>query len=461
MITYIKINGFKSFNNFEMDFTPLTIIAGTNAAGKSNLFDALILLSSLAETDNIKKAFRNQRGEFIELFTQYGENNYAREMEFCIEMLVNKNVTDAWGNSAVLKYTRLRYELKIKRYTNDSGLEDIELSYESLVNLKHNKDKWIEVIPAEYRENWRPKVITDIRTMPYIETIKEGDKLTVEILQDGLSDTKRKSYPINKAFRTMLSSFDTIEFPHALAAKEEMKSWQFLQLNPEDLRKPTDKSDGEDTISKSGKNLAAALNRIAFKNKYSLDEISRKLQAFVPNFVEVKVIDDKEKNQFIVKVIDKDGKEYTSRVLSEGTLRILALCILEQDDRHTGLLCFEEPENGVHPFRIPTMTTLLKNLTNDFTDEELALRQVIVNTHSPIFVKEIYKWENDRNVSIWYAAMVNRVTDIDGIRMKLSVTDINKVEKDLTYQLNIFIPDDQRKMTLAKIQEYLTTTGNL
>lgn len=259
----------------------------------------------------------------------------------------------------------------------------------------------------------------------------------------------------------MLSSFDTIEFPHALAAKEEMKSWQFLQLNPEDLRKPTDKSDGEDTISKSGKNLAAALNRIAFKNKYSLDEISRNLQAFVPNFVEVKVIDDKEKKQFIVKLIDKDGKEYTSRVLSEGTLRILALCILEQDDRHTGLLCFEEPENGVHPFRIPTMTTLLKNLTNDFTDEELALRQVIVNTHSPIVVKEIYKWEKDRNVSIWYAAMVNRVTDIDGIRMKLSVTDINKVEKDSTYQLNLLILDDQRKMTLAKIQEYLTTTGNL
>jgi predicted ATPase len=457
MITYIKINGFKSFHNFEMDFTPLTIIAGTNAAGKSNLFDALILLSSLAETDNIKKAFRNQRGEFIELFTQYGENNYAQEMEFCIEMLVNKNVTDAWGNSAVLKYTRLRYELKIKRYTNDSGLEDIELSHERLVNLEHKEDKWIEVIPTEYRENWRPNVVTGKRGQPYIDTIEEGERLTVEVHQDG---NKRK-YPIKKASRTVLSSFDTIEFPHVLAAKEEMKSWQFLQLNPEDLRTPTDKSDGEDTISKSGKNLAAALNRIAFKNQYSLDEISRKLQAFVPNFVEVKVIDDKEKNQFIIKIIDKDGKEYTSRVLSEGTLRILALCILEQDDRHTGLLCFEEPENGVHPFRIPTMTSLLKNLTNNFTDEELALRQVIVNTHSPIFVNEVYKWENDRNVSIWYAAMVNRVTDIDGVRMKLSVTDINKVEKDLTYQLNIFIPEAQRKMTLAKIQEYLTTTGNL
>ena len=27
MITYLKINGFKSFHNFEMEFTPLTIVA--------------------------------------------------------------------------------------------------------------------------------------------------------------------------------------------------------------------------------------------------------------------------------------------------------------------------------------------------------------------------------------------------------------------------------------------------
>ena len=51
MITHIKINGFKSFQNFEMTFTPLTIVAGVNASGKSNLFDALQLLSRLAETD--------------------------------------------------------------------------------------------------------------------------------------------------------------------------------------------------------------------------------------------------------------------------------------------------------------------------------------------------------------------------------------------------------------------------
>ena len=77
MITYIKINGFKSFHNFEMEFTPFTVIAGANASGKSNLFDALTLISRLAETDNLKRVFNEQRGEFIELFTQYGDDNFS------------------------------------------------------------------------------------------------------------------------------------------------------------------------------------------------------------------------------------------------------------------------------------------------------------------------------------------------------------------------------------------------
>ena len=73
MITYIKINGFKPFHQFEMEFTPFTVVAGVNASGKSNLFDALQLLSRLAQTD-LKTAFSEQRGEPNELFTQYGDN---------------------------------------------------------------------------------------------------------------------------------------------------------------------------------------------------------------------------------------------------------------------------------------------------------------------------------------------------------------------------------------------------
>ena len=458
MITYLKINGFKSFHNFEMEFTPFTVIAGANASGKSNLFDALTLLSRLADTDNLKRAFSEQRGEFIELFTQFGDDNFATEMEFVVEMLVDKNVKDAWGNEAKLKYTRLRYELSIRRIKNISGIQDLIVSNENLLKLNHQEDKWVaNAIAKKAIEFWRPKVETGRRGIPYIETVRENDMDIIQVPQDGTTGNKRR-FPLSNATRTVLSSFDTVDFPHVLAAKEEMKSWKFLQLNPEDLRQATSKNNGEDTISVSGKNLAAALYRIKQTDPYSLKEISRKLNSFLPNFVEVDVLDDKENKQYLISLKDVDKKEFSSRVLSEGTLRILALCILEYDDRHTGLLCFEEPENGIHPFRIKAMTELLKDLSVDFNEIEIPLRQVIVNTHSPVLVGNMEAWKNNNNVSIWYAQMRNTIVDVNNQRLKLNTTKISPVLKDnSTQQLSLVFSEQDRKITLSLVNDYLKT----
>lgn len=458
MITYIKINGFKSFHNFEMEFTPFTVIAGANASGKSNLFDALKLLSRLAEMDSIKKAFKEQRGEFTELFTQYSEGVYATEMEFIVEMLVNKEVKDAWGNKTTLKYTRLRYEIRIQRFTNTSGIEDLRVVHEHLENLRHNKDNWIKRISKSILEEWRPRVDTGKRGIPYIQTEEENGIPTVLVPQDGTTGNKRR-FPLTNATRSILSSFDTIDFPHVLAAKEEMKSWNFLQLNPQDLSKPTNKNTGEDVISESGQNLAGALYRIKKTDEYNLRLISRKLQQFLPNFIEVDSVDDVENKQFIIKLKDTHKKIYTSRVLSEGTLRILALCILQYDDTHTGLLCFEEPENGIHPARIEMIAQLLKDLSTNFEDIEMPLRQVIVNTHSPVLVGLINKWEGDNNVSIWYADTRSRLVAVEGVKYNLVITHIAPVHK--ASQFTIEFSEGDKKHTLQSVKRYLETASNL
>lgn len=451
MITKIKINGFKSFHNFEMSFTPFTIIAGTNASGKSNLFDALELLSKLAESDNIKKALQSQRGDFLELFSMYDRDIYADYMEFEVEMLVNPKVKDAWGNEAILKYTRLQYQLKLRRTVNQSGLDDIEVIHEKLINLKKdNEDRWIKIIPKDKIEYWRPKVDGNRKGKPYLDTIQKNGIDTVVIHQDEYKGTFRQ-IPIVNANRTVLSSIDNVDFKHVLAAKEEMKSWKFLQLNPDDLREPTNKSNGEDEISSSGKNLAAALYRISLNNNFALKEISRKLNKFLPQFIEVKVYDDKENRQFIIKLIDVDKKEYTSRVLSEGTLRILTLCILEYDDNFGSLLCFEEPENGIHPARISTMLDLLADLSTDFSDNELPLKQVIVNTHSSVLVGEFWSnYRNDENKSLWFSKMISKTDLYKNEKIKFETTKLSPVDKNFIAELF-----SDKKVSIVYVKDYL------
>jgi predicted ATPase len=438
MITYIKIHGFKSFHNFEMVFTPLTVVAGVNASGKSNLFDALQLLTRLAEVD-LKTAFSEQRGHPSELFTQYDEDDYATEMEFIVEMLVNRKVKDNWGGEVDLKYTRLRYQLKIKRESNISGFENLYIVDERLENLKHNEDNWVKnYIPKTVLETWRPKV-TGRRAIPYINTEDKSGIATIVVPQDGQQGNK-KVFPAKNASQTVLSSINTIDFKHILAAKQEMLSWKFMQLNPEDLREPTRQDMGiRDTITASGKNLAAALFRIKQDDEYTLTAISRDLNNLLPNLTEVNVYDDKANRQFIIKVKGDDGREFSSRVLSEGTLRLLTLCVLQYDRQHTGLLCFEEPENGIHPFRIEAMARLLKELTVDFKDTEMPLRQVIVNTHSPVLVSQLINWQDDENVSIWLSQLTTIISTIEGKRIKMKSSNFHPVIKENKKQLTFFL----------------------
>jgi len=471
MITYIKIDGFKSFQNFEMDFTPLTVIAGANAAGKSNLFDALQLLSALADTDKIQRAFRGQRGNLMESFTKYDDHTYADTMSFIVEMLVNPVVSDTWGATAQLRYTRLRYELTLHRFKNNIDMDDIEVIYERLDTIKHDTDKWVKILPKATTGIWRPKVTVGKRQIPYIYTDEYNGKQTIIVPQDG-SSGKKRLFPLNNTTRTVLSSFDSVDFKHILAAREEMKGWKYLQLNPEDLRLPTSKTNGEDTLSTSGKNLAATLYRIKQEDPYNLKMISRKLHSFLPNFVDVDVYDDVENKQYIITLHDVDKKEYTSRVLSEGTLRILTLCILWMDSKYKGLLCFEEPENGIHPFRIKTMARLLKDLSSDFSDVNMPLRQIIINTHSTVFIRAIKPWLSSPFLTIGLAQMVNRIISIDGVRKKLLATKITPVPKTdpneesqgkLPFgELQSYIPitTQEKKLTWQMIEEYMQSNDN-
>lgn len=64
-------------------------------------------------------------------------------------------------------------------------------------------------------------------------------------------------------------------------------------------------------------------------------------------------------------LIRQGGVEYSSRVVSEGTLRVLALCAVAVNPWAGSLLAFEEPENGVHPRRLDLIARLLMSLATD------------------------------------------------------------------------------------------------
>ena len=118
MITRIEIDGFKTFQDFKLELTPFQVIVGPNGVGKSNLFDAMRLLSRLAD-DDLRSAFGELRGEVGELFTMIPDGLPVPCTRLAAEMLVEPTVQDSWGAQATIRFTRLRYELEVYRRADE------------------------------------------------------------------------------------------------------------------------------------------------------------------------------------------------------------------------------------------------------------------------------------------------------------------------------------------------------
>ena len=455
MITRIEIDGFKSFSNFEMEFSPLTVIAGTNASGKSNLFDALHLLSNLAQTD-LRSAYSNKllRGDVAELFTKYDEEHYASQMRFAVEILVSRKIADNWGREADIKTPRMRYELTIEKRKNNHGYDELAVAHEELSKISTNDDTWAKRHLGNKRKTiWKNNLGGGSGT-PYIHTQEENGLPTIKIRQD--SGQGGRSVIANAVNQTVLSSINSVDFPHIFAARQEIASWNFMQLNPELLREPTRyDANYRDTIGHAGEDMAAALYRLKSENPYTLQQIIVKLSSFLPDYVKLHVKDDKANKLFIFELENVSGKVFSSRVLSEGTLRLLVLCVMLYDDKFRGLLCFEEPENGIHPFRMRAMVELLHSLASDFEDDDDNLRQVIVNTHSPkllYYLKYIYN-DQDPNVSIWLSKLVTYIAHTENGNVKLRISKILPI----TSAYSDMFSRPEFEMTIADAEQYLET----
>lgn len=70
MIKRIKIQGYKSLVDLEINLQPFSLLFGSNASGKSNFLDALQLLSRIITSRTLKEAFApSYRGTPLESFT--------------------------------------------------------------------------------------------------------------------------------------------------------------------------------------------------------------------------------------------------------------------------------------------------------------------------------------------------------------------------------------------------------
>ena len=143
-------------------------------------------------------------------------------------------------------------------------------------------------------------------------------------------------------------------------------------------------------IGTFGENLAPFLYKLKAEHKKHFDAILRSIRSIVPN-IEAFDVDLDRRRGILDLVVRQDGIDYSSRIVSEGTLRVLALCSIAMNPWDGSLLAFEEPENGVHPRRIDLIAQLLVSVA---LERE---RQIVVTTHSPLFCNAVLREARSRS----------------------------------------------------------------
>jgi predicted ATPase len=393
MLIRLRIKGFKSLGDAEVHFGPFTCIAGANGSGKSNLFDAIQFLRDLTEYSIIEAATRvrdpqGKTGDIRAIFTQKN-GKHRNRMFFEADFLIPRSVKDDFNREAIATSTFLNYRLYLK-YVEASGNspERIELGGEALTYVPKSEAKSRMAFPVK-QEFFDSIVTNERRGKGFISTETNDDGSTkIRLHQDGGSAGRPVQIPAMGSPKTVLGGINTNDYPTVLAARREMQSWALLQLEPSALRQP-DAYSAETHVSANGARLPATLWRLGTQT-----QVSNRLATLLDDVGSVWVERDDSRRTYTLFVTRRDATRHPARSLSDGTLRFLALAIIAEDPESGRLLCLEEPENGIHPSRIQAILELLKDIavdTNEEVSDDNPLRQVIINTHSPIVVESLNK----------------------------------------------------------------------
>lgn len=392
MLTRLQVQGFKNLLDVDIRFGPFTCIAGRNAAGKSNLFDAIRFLHLLTRHPIMEavKLLRETKGRSPEprsLFTAFG-TFIAPEIRFVADLLIGRNVQDDFGITAEAAISSLRYTLAF-RLADVDGAERLELAEESLTPINQESARGSLGFPASRK--FKDSTIRGRRVGAFISTIPGEAGPQIKVHQEGQGG---RNVPAPKSSRTVLGGLASSDFPTILAAHREMESWLTLLLEPSAMRAPAFYFD-ERFINAHGANLPAAVERLR-RGEEREDQVytslANKLSELIDDIHELRVKDDEKTETFTLEIRGRDGVFHPARSLSDGTLRFLVLAALAIDPETKGIICLEEPENGIHPARIPAMVRLLEDIAVDpqyEVDGENPLRQVIIATHSPVVINTV------------------------------------------------------------------------
>ena len=375
MLKRIKIQGYKSLMDLEVNFGHLAVLVGPNASGKSNFLDALHLLSRVATSRTLKEAFEPPyRGHALESFT-FGEE----------------------GIKSLLEQETVSFSIEVDVQLSPKIVENVNRQIQKMRRVRLDEDESVSrrSPPTVRSQNLRYRI--EIEMLPKLGTLRVANEYLAALNATGEVNQKRKPfleqidsqlhlrmegqarpthYERGLNYSILSMAHYPPHHPHLVAMRQELASWFTFYFEPRERMRLPNPVKEVHHIGLMGEDLAAFLNTSRGLNPRQFESIEKSLHAMIPSITGIEVgvnaLGEVELN------LREGEKRVSARGLSEGTLRILGLLTLVGAAEPPALVGFEEPENGVHPRRIRRVARFLETrmLLEDI--------QFIVTTHSSL-----------------------------------------------------------------------------
>lgn len=359
MLTSLTLRNFKSYQEATLSLAPITFLIGANASGKSNALEAIRLLSWLAKGSRLDDIERNiqsgnaiARGQAIDLF--------GAEKEYFTLATHIDNAPDGWTD----------FEIEI-------GLLSDQLIIIGESVSKASKDQELTL----YKIDGDPNSHTDEIRVMYNNFNKGKNKPHIPC-----SNRQAIFYQLETPSRFQQSHTKSQKIIPAVTKviRETLRNIVFLDPRPAVMRDYAYAKD--DDIKEDGSNLSSVLYAVCQQGETQ----KNKLLDFIRSLPEQDITDIRfiitDRKDVMVKLIESFGnKEHQidAPLLSDGTLRVLAIAATLLSVNPGTFVIIEEIDNGVHPSRADNLVKQIREIAL-----ERKLR-VLITSHNPALLDAV------------------------------------------------------------------------
>jgi predicted ATPase len=368
MFCRIQALNYRCLSHVDMSLDRYHVLVGPNASGKTTFLDVPAFLGDLV-ANGLDHAIDSRAPNFHDLLF----HGRGAHFELAVEMQIPKSVskTVAWDMTGATA----RYQLRIA-LPGPSGRP--EISAETFL-FRQNSEQ------APYERTLFPEEPVAPSTILLSKGKKERRVVMNKVLQGNDNFYPETSEEISKSWapsfrlgsrKSTLGNFpeDELKFPVAAWFREQLTNGlQYLVLDSHSMRNPSPPGKGTRFLT-DGSNLPWVIERLRRSEVRLFEQWIEHLRTALPNFQTVETIEREEDRHRYLVVCYESGYRAPSWVVSDGTLRMLALTLPAYLPDAHGIYLVEEPENGIHPSALETVMQSLSHVPE---------AQVIVASHSP------------------------------------------------------------------------------